>query len=292
MAAEAKTDPEHLSPQGRAWRKILLALLALVMLLGVASVAVLRSARTKPEVRQGEWEKEVDGHYSVKVGNERFFGFSVRGDRMLVPDTPEVHFGANQDFSLEAWIKAYPSVSRTARQLAIFLGGHPGVQRFIPSALVSWVYRHSTDNDFGVTPLLDKHHTPDTLESIGFQMYLDYGRLACQLSAPPMRQFAFQNFVSSGPNLQDRRWHHVALTVQRATTNGGRLYVDGRQVLVFDPTKQNGDLSNSEPLRIGNHANPTLKCFFKGRIGDVAVYRRALGVDEIAASFKKGRSGG
>jgi len=36
--------------------------------------------------------------------------------------------------------------------------------------------------------------------------------------------------VSAGPDLRDGGWHHVAVTVDRASSTGGRLYVDGIQV--------------------------------------------------------------
>ncbi len=269
--------------------RLALILVALVILgIFLTALVALPSLNPKPQVRQASWKEDARG-YSISQGSERTFQFRVHGDRVVVPDAPVFHFDTNQDFSVEAWIKANPPFSRTARQLSTWFAAHPKVARFLPKSLAAWIYAHSTDNDFGVTPVVDKHHTPSTIESVGFQMYLDYGRLACQLSEAPLRSVGFQNFVSPGPNLQDRRWHFLAMSVERTSTNGGKLYVDGRQVLVFDPTKQTGDLSNSEPLRIGNHANPTLRCYFRGRIGDVGLYRRALRAEEIAASYRKGR---
>jgi hypothetical protein len=103
-----------------------------------------------------------------------------------------------------------------------------------------------------------------------------------------MQQLAFQNFVSSGPNLLDGHWHYVAMSIERTSATGGRLYVDGHRVLTFDPTRQAGDLSNLQPVRIGNHANPTLKCHFRGVIDDVALYRNALSPEEIAAGYRAG----
>jgi len=65
--------------------------------------------------------------------------------------------------------------------------------------------------------------------------------------------------------------------------------VDGKQVLMLDPTAQAGDLSNSDPLRIGNHSNPNLRCFFKGTISGVTLHREVLGTDEIASHYRAGR---
>jgi hypothetical protein len=154
--------------------------------------------------------------------------------------------------------------------------------------VMDWINNHSIDNDFGVTPIVDKHQTPSSIEAIGFQLYLDYGRLACQLAQQPMRQLAFQNFVSPGPNLLDGRWHYTAMSVERTSPTGGRLYVDGHKVLTFDPTGEAGDLSNLQPLRVGNHADPNLRCIFKGMIDDVGFYRRALSADEIAVAHRAG----
>ncbi len=238
----------------------------------------------KQSVRQVQWQKGAAGGYRIVDGTDQTFGFDGSGNRVLAADAEPFHFGTNQDFSVEAWIKAYPLPSKAARQLLTWTQTHPALAKFTPAWLMSWMNAHSIENDYGVTPVVDKHQTPSPFESIGFQLYLDSGRLACQLSQAPMRQLAFQNFVSPGPNLQDGRWHHVALSVVRALTNGGNLYVDGRPVLSFDPTSQSGDLSNSQPLRIGNHANPNLRCRFKGAIGNVVVYGRALKPEEIAAS--------
>jgi concanavalin A-like lectin/glucanase superfamily protein len=242
-----------------------------------------------PRFSHAEWQEEPDGGYAIKQGRNRVFKFTGLGNRVSVQDTPPFHFGTNQDFSVEAWIRAYPPPSKAARQLKTWIGNHPATLKFTPGSIVAWINNHATDNDYGVTPIVDKHHTPSPSESVGFQLYLDYGRLACQLAEPPMRQLTFQNFISPGPSLQDRRWHHVAMSVERNSATGGKLYVDGQLVLTFDPTSQTGDLSNSEPLRIGNHANPNLRCFYKGTIGNVVLYRRALRADEVAGGFRKGR---
>ncbi len=270
-------------------RTFLLALVILGILLAVVALAVLPALNAKPQIRQAEWHQEGAGPCLIREGSEKIFRFKSRGDKVFVPDAPAFHFETNQDFSVVAWIRTGPSFSRSARQLTMWMAAHPGIARFAPKSVTAWLYSHSADNDFGVTPLVDKHQTPSPVESVGFQLYLDYGRLACQLSEAPMRQVGFQNFISPGPNLQDRHWHHVAVSVVRNSSTGGKLYVDGRQVLVFDPTKQSGDLSNSEPLRIGNHANPSLRCYFRGSIGNVAIYRRALRAEEIAASYRNGR---
>jgi Concanavalin A-like lectin/glucanases superfamily len=290
VTAQPKAELEGISSGKTIRRKLIIALLAFGMFCGVLALLLLSRDKVGPQFRQAEWQQKPDGAYAIQAGPEKLFNFHGVSNRVAVPDTPAFHFGTNQDFSVEAWIRASPSFSKMARRVAGLWFAYPMLLKLTPRRFAAWVNAHTTDNDFGVTPLVDKHHAPTPFQSVGFQLYLDYGRLACQLSEAPMRQLSFQNFVSPGPNLQDRRWHHVAMAVERSSTNGGRLYVDGCLVLTFDPTRQTGDLSNSEPLRIGNHANPSLRCFYKGVIGDVVLYRRALRADEIAGYYQQGRS--
>ncbi|HEY5911424.1 MAG TPA: LamG domain-containing protein [Verrucomicrobiae bacterium] len=278
------------APTGAARRRITIAALLASVVFGlVLVITCLPWGKTIPPTLQAEWRQEDNGCCTIAAGHDRIFRFDGHSNRVLVADSPAFHFGTNQDFSVTAWIKAWPVSSKRAVQLRSWLVAHPRAWKFTPRPIAAWINNHWADNDYGVTPIVDKHQTPSSIQAVGFQMYLDHGQLACQLSAAPMRQFAFQNFVSPGPNLQDRSWHHVAMTAERNSATGGKLYVDGRQALVFDPRKQTGDLSNSEPLRIGNHANPTLRCVYKGLIGNVGLYRRALSAEEIAAISRAGR---
>jgi hypothetical protein len=72
---------------------------------------------------------------------------------------------------------------------------------------------------------------------------------------------------------------------------GGKLYVDGQPVGTFDPTSQSGDLTTTEPLRIGRHASSSLSTFFKGRIDESSIYRRALSDDEVRAIYAASSAG-
>jgi len=264
-------------------------LVASVTILTVLLASLLLPRETRRSVRQVQCQEEKQGRWSVKEGSNAAFEFVGFGDRVFVTNAPELNFVASQDFSIEAWIKAYPVASKNARKVAAWLTAHPGAARILPRRFSAWIAARTADNDFGVMPIVDKHHPTSTIEAVGFQLYLDHGRLACQLSAAPSRPLGFQNFVSPSPNLHDGRWHHVVATVERNSAQGGRLYVDGQPVLTFDPTRQAGDLSNEEPLRIGNHANPSLKCYFKGTITGVTIIRRSLATNEIAANHRAGR---
>jgi hypothetical protein len=269
-------------------RRHVIALVAVGILAVVLAWALLPLRGAHGPMRQVQWQQNGKGRCSVQEGRNKAFSFDGFGDRVFVPDAPEFHFGADEDFSVAAWIKAYPAPSRFAQRLGAWITAHPAAARLVPRRLDAWIRIHSLDNDFGVMPIVDKHQTPDIVSAVGFLFYLDSGRLGCMLSDSLAAEHR-AIFVSTGPNLLDGHWHHIALTLERTSVTGGKLYVDGQQVFVFDPTGQAGDLSNSEPLRIGNHANPNLKCFFKGTIAGVTFDRRALTADEIAASHRAGR---
>lgn len=199
--------------------------------------------------------------------------FGGGGGKVSVPNAPELNFGAGQDFSVMAWIQ--PEHAETS---------------------------------FGVMSIVEKRKVGGITTARGFSLHLEYGRLACQLSPAPGFHLTKANllhprswlilwknrnalalasrFVSLGPELRDGQFHHVALTVERHSATGGKLYVDGRVVLTFDPRKVGGSLANAEPLLIGTHPDPSLQCGFKGYIRDVRLYSRALSPAEIGAAAK------
>ena len=80
--------------------------------------------------------------------------------------------------------------------------------------------------------------------------------------------------------------HYVAVSVKRNSTTGGHMFIDGAQVLQFDPT---GLFGQPHALPAFNHsasaiiAESDYVSFFKGRIDEVSVYRRALSASEIKA---------
>jgi hypothetical protein len=175
------------------------------------------------------------------------FNLNGRNQRIVVPDAPELNFGAGQDFSIDAWIK-------------------------MPSGAGS-------RNSFGVMSIVDKRIASGGTDSPnGYEFSLSNGQIDCR--------FGSASFVSPGPDLRDGKFHHVALTVSRNSTTGGKLYADGVVVMTFDPTFYNGSLVNTQPLRIGNHAALDLNCFFNGVIDEAGIYNHALSASEIQATAK------
>lgn len=175
--------------------------------------------------------------------------------RIVAPDSPELNMGANQDFSIMAWIK--PKAS-------------PG---------------NYTDLTGEVMTVVSKRYCPDAFTALGYEMYLGGGRLCFQMIDSLKHGGNFYK-LDAESDLRDGKFHHIAVTVQRNSTTGLRFYVDGHLIVSFDPTAVSGDLSNASPLRIGNHPDPGFQCFYNGIIGRVRLYRRALSDSEIQTIYK------
>jgi sugar lactone lactonase YvrE len=184
-------------------------------------------------------------------------GFLLDGRtaRVIIPDSPALNFSQGADFSIEAWIKA-----------------EPGARDYIMT-------------------IVDKRLTFDESSAVGYVLFLWDGRLGFQLADAPLEPFNFLNYHDPGRDLRDGLFHHVAVTVDRDNPVGGQMYVDGKIVLTFDPTARRGDLSNHEPLRIGNIANLGFNGFFKGVIDEVALHNRVLTAGEIEAVVNAGEAG-
>jgi hypothetical protein len=116
-------------------------------------------------------------------------GFKLDGvdDQVVVPDSPSLAIGAGQDFSIEGWIKTS--------------GGGP--------------------NDIAI--IFEKRTNPDAFTAVGISLYLLGGRLGAQLADQPLAANHFSSYWSSGPDLRDGQFHHVAMSVTRNAANGGKL---------------------------------------------------------------------
>ena len=124
---------------------------------------------------------------------------------------------------------------------------------------------------------------------LGYDLFLEGGVLSFQM-ADVLAVNSFNNF-SAGPDLRDGNFHHVAVTVQRNSTSGGRFYIDGQLAGTFDPTVCPGDLSNAGSLLIGDHPTPGFQASYHGIIDELSLYRRALTSNEISAIYNAGSSG-
>jgi hypothetical protein len=180
------------------------------------------------------------------------FSFAAAGDGVEVLNAANLNFGpagcAGSDLSIDAWI-------------------------FVDTNLPGYTAT--------VLPIVDKRSNPLASTAVGYFLFLYNGKLAFQLGDSV---HGFYNYISSGPDLLTTGWHHVAVTVDRDSSTGGNLYMDGVGVLPFDPTNRQGSLINGEGLLIGRHAgNPN--SIFIGRIDEVEIFNRALSQPEIQDIF-------
>jgi hypothetical protein len=97
--------------------------------------------------------------------------------------------------------------------------------------------------------IVDKHDTVPHRR--GYRMFIAGGRLFFSLGDGSSEMF--YNNYSNFNHLNDDYWHHVAVAVERNSTTGGKIYIDGLLDYTFNPTNppQDGDISNSSTLRIG-----------------------------------------
>lgn len=184
---------------------------------------------------------------------DRAFSLNGLQSRMQLSNSPSLNFGSNADFSIEMWIRAAANGSNT---MTLF-----------------------------------EKRTEGTTAWVGYSLFLSQGRLAFALGNSPQNVTNVSGFVSSGSDLRDAMFHHVAVTLDRDATNGGKLYVDGQVVLTFDPSKRNGSLSNTLPAFIGSPFSTVSNAFFAGLIDEPAIYSRALSAGEILAIRTAGAAG-
>ena len=85
--------------------------------------------------------------------------------------------------------------------------------------------------------------------------------------------------VSTGVNLADNQWHHVALSFQNGVTNGSVIYIDGtaRTTFTFNVSNQ------SVALAIGA-GEPAVSQNFNGTIDEVRVWNTVRTASQIANS--------
>jgi alpha-tubulin suppressor-like RCC1 family protein len=132
----------------------------------------------------------------------------------------------------------------------------------------------------GSTATIIDKRTGSTSNPVGYHFFISAANLGFQLGDGS----PFLNHIAPGPPINDSNWHHVAVTVDRAATTGGRLYIDGAVVLTFDPTTRPGSIVNASTLRIGQRflSGPQP---FSGAIDEVEIFDRAITAAEIQAIF-------
>jgi hypothetical protein len=131
----------------------------------------------------------------------------------------------------------------------------------------------------------------DAATGIGYSFWLSYKRLGLLLADSS----GSANYTSVPiPTLTDGQWHHVAVTVRRASSTGIQWYHNGAPIApqTNNPTNHQGSLVNNSPLRIGTRtANSPLSGFFNGDIDELEIFKRMLGPGEVLSLFNAGAFG-
>ncbi|MCP4157124.1 MAG: LamG domain-containing protein [bacterium] len=113
--------------------------------------------------------------------------------------------------------------------------------------------------------------------SIGYLFMVYNGRLLLQMTDDINGWFNY--YSDSSFYVADNNWHHVAVTVDRDNSAGGKMYVDGNVVFTFNPMSRSGNIDTSADLWIGQKGGGGY--FFDGIIDELAMYKVALSADQI-----------
>ena len=149
----------------------------------------------------------------------------------------------------------------------------------------AWI--NTVNPTFGRATIVDKR-TGSNTNPVGYHLFIFNGLLGFQLAdgQPSLNQ------VSPGPLVDDGSWHHVAATINRTSTTGGKLYVDGQLIYTFDPTTRPGSIVNAGTLRLGvRYSGAQTFENFQGAIDEVELFSRELSSQEVHALFESRGSG-
>lgn len=142
-----------------------------------------------------------------------------------------------------------------------------------------WI-RVQADLAYGFYSILDKRE-PSPIR--GYHLVLSGGEPLIQL-ADAGEYGGWYNYHSEiYGRFMDGEWHHLAVTVQRASAEGVRWYVDGQPAgVVGDPRGRPGSLDSTVPLLIGSHS------FYGttgvgGTLDELMIVKRVLSPAEIAS---------
>jgi len=147
-------------------------------------------------------------------------------------------------------------------------------------SIVAWIRMDYTGN---LQTIMDKRVFSDAHVELGYSFSAFPVGLCFQLA----NGSSYINYQSSAI-VQDGKFHHVAVTVRRKSTDGGKIFKDGAVVLVFNPTPYSGNLDNTANFRIGGHSLGYPSGGVRGLIDEMGFFKRALTADEISMLYNEG----
>ena len=149
----------------------------------------------------------------------------------------------------------------------------------------AWI--KTTDAYGNIVSKRHQHNSPGYL----FMVYR--GTLLLQMTDDENGWFNYidprYNTGEAYPRVDDGLWHHVAVTVIRDNTAGGKMYMDGVAVYVFNPTNRQGSLDTGANLLIGREGGGSQ--YFNGIIDELSLYPKALNRKKINRIYLAGADG-
>ena len=150
----------------------------------------------------------------------------------------------------------------------------------------AWIRPKALD---GIRPIVTKQYAPADAP-LGYAFYLQAGQLS----------FAMSNDASAILGTApvalavDGQWHLAAVTIQRGSITGGRLYLDGTLIHTFDTTPLVGTVDTPAELHIAEQ--PALgrglpPRYFSDGIDEVELFHRALSSAEVLSIYTAGALG-
>lgn len=150
-------------------------------------------------------------------------------------------------------------------------------------SIEAWVLMNDTGE---MQTIMDKRVWSEAGVELGYHLSVFPSELTFQMADG----FSYTNY-GAGVSLQDGYFHHVGVTVMRNLPEGGKLFVDGGVVSVFDPTPYTSNLDNNANFRIGAHLLGYPSATLLGLVDEMGFYNRALTDDEVLAIFNAGSEG-
>jgi hypothetical protein len=125
------------------------------------------------------------------------------------------------------------------------------------------------------------------LTALGYGLWIQQGQLALHMGEGSV----FQNYRATSVQIADGQWHFVAVTVDRKSKTGGKLYVDGNVVLTFDPTPVSNSITNSRSLTIGGFLTGNNSNLFQIQLDEVEIFNGVLSAGEIYSIYAADSAG-
>ena len=145
-----------------------------------------------------------------------------------------------------------------------------------------WVYL-PTDASDGV--IFDKRYEYETVQGMVLSLSPNtlIFQLADGLSENKSYDTAWSNYVAD-VQISTERWHLISVSIDRDNAEGGQIYVDGRLVATFNPTRHQGSLDTTSMLALGQRSSSD-SGYFSGKVMELQFYSCLLTPQHMDALY-------